>query len=100
MMNHFSSRSHTRGLFIIDNKGIVRSIIINDIPVGRSVDEVLRLVKAYQFTDIHGDVCPEGWQPGKEAASTDHMTIMWCVQLIKLYLPLSHRSPSSSLKDQ
>nr|XP_056707208.1 peroxiredoxin-2 [Euleptes europaea] len=53
-----------RGLFIIDDKGIVRQITVNDLPVGRSVDETLRLVQAFQFTDQHGEVCPAGWQPG------------------------------------
>ncbi len=47
-----------------DGKGIVRQITINDLPVGRSVDEVLRLVKAFQYTDTHGEVCPAGWTPG------------------------------------
>ena len=47
-----------RGLFIIDDKGILRQITINDLPVGRSVDETLRLVQAFQFTDKHGEVCP------------------------------------------
>lgn len=54
-----------RGLFIIDGKGIIRHITMNDPPVGRNVDEVLRLVQGYQFTDEHGEVCPAGWQPGK-----------------------------------
>ncbi|XP_053317902.1 peroxiredoxin-2 [Spea bombifrons] len=53
-----------RGLFIIDNKGILRQITINDLPVGRSVEETLRLVQAFQFTDTHGEVCPAGWKPG------------------------------------
>ncbi|XP_069460229.1 peroxiredoxin-2 isoform X2 [Ambystoma mexicanum] len=53
-----------RGLFIIDNKGVLRQITINDLPVGRNVDEVLRLVQAFQYTDVHGEVCPEGWLPG------------------------------------
>ena len=44
-----------RGLFIIDDKGILRQITMNDLPVGRSVDEVLRLVQAFQFTDKHGE---------------------------------------------
>ncbi|KAK0429313.1 hypothetical protein QR680_011312 [Steinernema hermaphroditum] len=55
-----------RGLFIIDPKGIVRQITINDLPVGRSVDETLRLVQAFQFTDKHGEVCPAGWEPGQD----------------------------------
>uniref|UniRef100_A0A8C5Q418 Peroxiredoxin-2 n=1 Tax=Leptobrachium leishanense TaxID=445787 RepID=A0A8C5Q418_9ANUR len=53
-----------RGLFIIDKKGILRQITINDLPVGRSVEETLRLVQAFQFTDTHGEVCPAGWKPG------------------------------------
>ncbi|CAL8072437.1 unnamed protein product [Orchesella dallaii] len=55
-----------RGLFIIDSKQNLRQITINDLPVGRSVDETLRLVQAFQFTDKHGEVCPAGWQPGKK----------------------------------
>jgi len=55
-----------RGLFIIDEKGILRQSTINDLPVGRSVDETLRLVQAFQFTDKHGEVCPAGWKPGAD----------------------------------
>lgn len=56
---------HTlRGLFIIDDKGNLRQITMNDLPVGRSVDETLRLVQAFQYTDKHGEVCPAGWKPG------------------------------------
>ena len=54
-----------RGLFIIDDKQVLRQITINDLPVGRNVDEVLRLVQAFQYTDKHGEVCPAGWQQGK-----------------------------------
>lgn len=53
-----------RGLFVISDKGIVRHITINDMPVGRNVDEVLRLIDAFQYTDKHGEVCPAGWKPG------------------------------------
>jgi len=53
-----------RGLFIIDPKGVVRQVTINDLPVGRSVDETLRLVQAFQFTDKHGEVCPANWKEG------------------------------------
>jgi len=60
-----------RGLFIIDGAGTLRQIIINDLPVGRSVDEVKRLVQAYQFTDIHGEVCPAGWKPGDSTMKPD-----------------------------
>ncbi|KAG0743028.1 hypothetical protein G6F57_004352 [Rhizopus arrhizus] len=55
-----------RGLFIIDPQGVVRQITINDLPVGRSVDEVLRLVEAFQFTDKHGEVCPANWKAGEK----------------------------------
>ena len=44
-----------RGLFIIDGKGVLRQITVNDLPVGRSVDEALRLVQAFQYTDEHGE---------------------------------------------
>lgn len=50
-----------RGLFIIDREQNLRQITINDLPVGRSVDEVLRLIKAYQFVEEHGEVCPANW---------------------------------------
>ncbi|CAI9717158.1 thioredoxin-dependent peroxide reductase, mitochondrial [Octopus vulgaris] len=52
-----------RGLFIIDPNGILRQITINDLPVGRSVDETIRLIKAFQFVEKHGEVCPANWQP-------------------------------------
>lgn len=52
-----------RGLFIIDDKQNLRQITINDLPVTRSVDETLRLIQAYQFTDKYGDMCPAGWMP-------------------------------------
>ncbi|KAK2182592.1 hypothetical protein NP493_346g02065 [Ridgeia piscesae] len=52
-----------RGLFIIDPNGVVRQSTINDLPVGRSVDETLRLVQAFQFVDKHGEVCPANWKP-------------------------------------
>merc|ERR1719378_717597 len=55
-----------RGLFIVDDKGTLRQITMNDLPVGRSVDETLRLVQAFQFTDKHGEVCPAGWKPGSD----------------------------------
>uniref|UniRef100_A0A1B6C6E8 thioredoxin-dependent peroxiredoxin n=1 Tax=Clastoptera arizonana TaxID=38151 RepID=A0A1B6C6E8_9HEMI len=56
-----------RGLFIIDDKQRLRQITINDLPVGRSVDETLRLVQAFQFSDKNGEVCPAGWTPGGRA---------------------------------
>jgi alkyl hydroperoxide reductase subunit AhpC len=60
-----------RGTFIIDDKGVLRHSSINDLPVGRNVDEVLRLVQAFQFTDKHGEVCPAKWKPGKKTMITD-----------------------------
>lgn len=60
-----------RGLFIIDTKGILRQITMNDLPVGRSVDETLRLVQAFQYTDSHGEVCPAGWKPGADTIIPD-----------------------------
>jgi len=60
-----------RGIFIIDPKGTVRSVQVNDENVGRSVSEVLRLVKAFQYADSHGEGCPANWQPGDEAVKPD-----------------------------
>merc|ERR1739845_265347 len=60
-----------RGLFVIDKAGNLRQITINDLPVGRDVDETLRLVQAFQFTDKHGEVCPAGWRPGKDTMKPD-----------------------------
>ncbi|XP_073969588.1 peroxiredoxin-like isoform X1 [Rhodnius prolixus] len=54
-----------RGSFIIDPQGTIRQVTVNDLPVGRSVDEVLRLIKAFQFVDQHGEVCPANWDPEK-----------------------------------
>uniref|UniRef100_A0A1A9WDD0 thioredoxin-dependent peroxiredoxin n=1 Tax=Glossina brevipalpis TaxID=37001 RepID=A0A1A9WDD0_9MUSC len=60
-----------RGLFIIDKNQILRQITVNDLPVGRSVDETLRLVQAFQFTDEHGEVCPANWKPGQKTMVAD-----------------------------
>ena len=56
-----------RGLFLIDPTGTVRHCVINDLPLGRSVDEALRMLDALQFTDTHGEVCPANWKQGDEA---------------------------------
>lgn len=53
-----------RGLFLIDKEGVVRHQVVNDLPLGRSVDECLRMVKALQFTEENGEVCPANWQEG------------------------------------
>lgn len=55
-----------RGLFIISPEGVLRQMTVNDLPVGRSVDETLRLLKAFKFTDEHGEVCPANWAPGAD----------------------------------
>ncbi|MBF0308445.1 MAG: peroxiredoxin [Magnetococcales bacterium] len=62
-----------RGSFLIDAKGVVRHQVINDLPLGRNVDEMLRMVDALQFTEQHGEVCPAGWNKGKPGmkGSTD-----------------------------
>jgi peroxiredoxin (alkyl hydroperoxide reductase subunit C) len=54
-----------RGSFLIDTKGVVRHQVVNDLPLGRNVDEMLRMVDALQFTEEHGEVCPAGWAKGK-----------------------------------
>lgn len=54
-----------RATFIIDKEGMVRSQIVNDLPLGRSIDEFIRLVDALQFHEQHGEVCPANWQKGK-----------------------------------
>lgn len=53
-----------RGAFIIDKDGIVRAEIVNDLPLGRSMDEIIRLFDALQYHEVHGEVCPAGWQKG------------------------------------
>ncbi|MBF0175818.1 MAG: peroxiredoxin [Magnetococcales bacterium] len=54
-----------RGSFLIDKAGVVRHQVVNDLPLGRNVDEMLRMVDALQFNEEHGEVCPAGWQKGK-----------------------------------
>lgn len=54
-----------RGLFLIDKGGVVRHAVVNDLPLGRSVDETIRMLDALQFFEKHGEVCPADWKPGK-----------------------------------
>ena len=54
-----------RGSFLIDKAGVVRHQVVNDLPLGRNIDEMLRMIDALQFTEEHGEVCPAGWQKGK-----------------------------------
>ncbi|MDH3996298.1 MAG: peroxiredoxin [Desulfobulbaceae bacterium] len=56
-----------RGLFLIDKEGVVRHQLINDLPLGRNVDEALRVIDALQFHETHGEVCPANWRPGDDA---------------------------------
>ncbi len=62
-----------RGLFLIDKEGVVRHQVVNDLPIGRSVDEAIRTVKALQFFEKNGEVCPADWQEGSRTIkpSTD-----------------------------
>lgn len=55
-----------RGLFFIDKQGVVRHQVVNDLPLGRSIGEALRVVDAWQFHEEHGEVCPANWEPGQE----------------------------------
>jgi peroxiredoxin (alkyl hydroperoxide reductase subunit C) len=54
-----------RGSFLIDAAGVVRHQVVNDLPLGRDIDEMLRMVDALQFHEAHGEVCPAGWNKGK-----------------------------------
>ncbi|HEB68711.1 MAG TPA: peroxiredoxin [Desulfobulbus sp.] len=56
-----------RGTFLIDREGLVRHAVINDLPLGRSIDEALRMVDALAFHEAHGDVCPANWKEGEDA---------------------------------
>jgi peroxiredoxin (alkyl hydroperoxide reductase subunit C) len=61
-----------RGLFLIDKKGVVRHMLINDLPLGRNVDEALRMVDALQFNEENGEVCPANWVKGETAMKATH----------------------------
>jgi len=58
-----------RGLFLIDKEGIVQHALVNNLPLGRNVDEAIRLVDALQYVEAHGDVCPADWREGEAAMS-------------------------------
>jgi peroxiredoxin (alkyl hydroperoxide reductase subunit C) len=61
-----------RGLYLIDKNGVVRHQLINDLPLGRNVNEVIRMVDALQFFEENGEVCPANWSKGKEGMKADH----------------------------
>jgi len=63
----FNDAVALRGLFLIDRDGIVRHAVINDLPLGRNIDEAIRMLEALQFVEEHGEVCPANWQEGKSA---------------------------------
>ena len=60
-----------RGVFVIDDKGVLQSYTVNNLPVGRNVDELLRLVEAYQYVAKHGEVCPANWTKGDDTMKAD-----------------------------
>lgn len=60
-----------RGTFLIDQDGIVRHQVVNDLPLGRSIEEALRMVDSLQFFQTHGEVCPAGWNKGKQGMKAD-----------------------------
>jgi peroxiredoxin (alkyl hydroperoxide reductase subunit C) len=60
-----------RGSFLIDRAGVVRHQVVNDLPLGRNIDEMLRMVDALQFFEEHGEVCPAGWSKGKKGMKAD-----------------------------
>jgi len=66
-VEHPSAHVALRGVFLIDKEGIVKSQTVNDLPLGRNMDELLRLVDALQFHEEHGEVCPAGWNKGDKA---------------------------------
>ncbi len=61
-----------RGLFLIDQSGVVRHQIVNDLPLGRNVDEAIRMVDALQFVEENGEVCPANWNSGDEGMKDTH----------------------------
>jgi len=63
----FNNEVALRGQFLIDKDGVVRHALINDLPLGRNVEEALRVLDALQFHEAHGEVCPANWRPGEEA---------------------------------
>jgi peroxiredoxin (alkyl hydroperoxide reductase subunit C) len=60
-----------RGLFLIDPDGVVQHATVNNLPVGRSVDETLRVLRAFQHVRAHGEVCPADWEPGRRTINPD-----------------------------
>ncbi|MCP4446745.1 MAG: peroxiredoxin [Myxococcales bacterium] len=63
----FNESIALRGLFLIDREGIIRHSVVNDLPLGRNIDEAIRMLDALQFTEEHGEVCPANWAKGQDA---------------------------------
>jgi peroxiredoxin (alkyl hydroperoxide reductase subunit C) len=61
-----------RGLFLIDKNGVVHHETVNNFPLGRNVDETLRMLDALQYFEENGEVCPANWEPGKEGMKDTH----------------------------
>ncbi|MCD6497469.1 MAG: peroxiredoxin [Deltaproteobacteria bacterium] len=68
----FNESVALRGLFLIDKEGIIRHAVINDLSLGRSIDETLRMVDALQHYEKHGEVCPANWEKGQDAMEPTH----------------------------
>lgn len=64
-----------RGTFVIDEEFVVRHLHVNDLPIGRNVDEILRIIDALDFYEKHGEVCPAGWNKGDEGIDPSHKGI-------------------------
>ncbi len=60
-----------RGSFLIDKEGVLQHYLINNLPLGRSIDEALRMIDALQYTEKHGEVCPANWKEGEDAMKPD-----------------------------
>lgn len=65
-IEHAEAKIALRAAFLIDKQGVVRSQMVNDLPIGRNMDELLRLIDALQFFEMHGEVCPAGWTKGSK----------------------------------
>jgi len=64
-----------RATFVIDKKGLIRHCVVNDLPLGRNMDEIERIVEAIEFFETHGEVCPANWKKGEEALKATHKGI-------------------------
>ncbi len=87
-----------RGLFLIDKEGVVRHQVVNDLPLGRSVDEALRMVDALQFFEKNGEVCPANWKQGEpddQARSAEQPRVLREGQPANRRLTQSERSSRS-----